>query len=280
VSTTDTAPHLASPPSRVADATRRLLGAAHHVTRPVLLGVEHVPADGPFLLVGNHTLLGLQDAPSMVHELERLRGVRVRALGDHAHFAVPGWRDVLVRLGVVRGTRANCAALMRAGEPILVFPGGAREVFKRRGERYRLLWGERLGFARLAIEHGYPIVPFGAVGADDRFDVVLDSEHPVAAPLRALTRRLGRTDVGTVLVRGVGPTLVPRPERLYFRFGAPIETTRWAGQHEDPASLRELRDLARAAVEDQIAHLLDLRERDPHRGLLPRVGSALRRRPL
>jgi hypothetical protein len=41
--------------------------------------------------------------------------------------------------------------LMRDGASILVFPGGAREAFERRGERYRLIWDGRTGFARLAI---------------------------------------------------------------------------------------------------------------------------------
>jgi hypothetical protein len=30
---------------------------------------------------------------------------------------------------------------------------------KRKGEHYKLIWKERVGFARLAIEHGIPIVP-------------------------------------------------------------------------------------------------------------------------
>jgi 1-acyl-sn-glycerol-3-phosphate acyltransferase len=63
---------------------------------------------------------------------------------------------------------------MRDRQTILVFPGGSREVNKRRGQQYQLLWRERIGFARLAIKHGYPIVPFAAVGADDMFDVIID----------------------------------------------------------------------------------------------------------
>jgi hypothetical protein len=35
---------------------------------------------------------------------------------------------------------------------VLVYPGGGREVAKRKGEKYQLLWKERVGFARLAIE--------------------------------------------------------------------------------------------------------------------------------
>ena len=274
---TPTAPHSPVPSSRVAGAVGRLLEAAHTVTRPVMIGLENVPSEGPFLLVGNHQLLGMQDLPTLVHELERRRGVRVRGLADHFHFSVPLWRDLLVRMGAVRGTRENCAALLAAGEPVLVFPGGAREVYKRRGQEYELLWGKRTGFARMAVEAGCPIVPFAAIGAEDRFRVMLDMDHRVAWPARTLVRRLaGRDDVGTLLVRGAGPAGLPGAGRLYFSFSAPIETTRWAGREDDPEALGECRDLVRAAVEREIEELLALREEDPDRHLLPRAAHAAR----
>jgi 1-acyl-sn-glycerol-3-phosphate acyltransferase len=258
--------------SRVASVMSRLIDGAGCVIQPKLFGVERVPSSGGFLLVGNHTLLGLQDVPILVRELERRRGVRMRSLADHGHFAIPGWRDVLTSLGAVRGTRENCADLMRAGEPILVFPGGAREVFKRRGESYQLLWGDRLGFARMAIEYGYPVVPFAAVGGDDTYDVVLDADSRVAAPVRALTRRVtGRADVGTLLIRGLGPTLLPRPERFYFSFGTPIETSCWSGLHESAEAQRAVRDLVRSEIEHRLELLLAERERDPSRSLRPRL---------
>ena len=138
----------------------RLLEPLRRVVDPVCLDAGRVPERGPALLVGNHTVYGLQDAPLMVAELHRRRGLFPRALGDHAHFVIPGWGDLLQAMGAVPGTRENCAALLAAGEPVLVFPGGAREVYKRRGQEYRLLWGKRTGFARMAIEAGCPIVPF------------------------------------------------------------------------------------------------------------------------
>jgi 1-acyl-sn-glycerol-3-phosphate acyltransferase len=265
------------PRSRAADALRGAIDVVDAVARPVLLDVENVPVTGPFMLVGNHQLLGMQDLPTLVRALERSRGVRVRGMADHFHFAVPLWRELLVRMGAVPGTRENCAALLAAGEPVLVFPGGAREVYKRRGQEYRLLWGKRTGFARMAIQTGCPIVPFAAVGADDRFRVVLDMDSPVALPARALVRRVAsRDDVGTLLVRGAGPAGLPGTGRLYFHFGRPIQTTRWAGRAEDPEALAECRDLVKAAVEGGITQLLALREQDPDRRLLPRATHALR----
>ena len=133
-------------------------------------------------------------------------------------------------MGAVPGTRENCARLLSAGEGVLVFPGGAPEVYKRRGQEYQLLWGQRTGFARMAIEAGWPIVPFAGVGAEDRFRVMLDTDTRGAWPIGAPVQRVAhRDDVGTLLVRGSARAGLPGTGRLYFSFGQPIPTTRWAG---------------------------------------------------
>jgi 1-acyl-sn-glycerol-3-phosphate acyltransferase len=269
--------HRPTPPE--IEAARLLLAPWRWLTAPRFEGLEHVPADRPFLLAGNHTLMGVLDAPLMVLGLYERRGVFVRALGDHLHFQVPVWRDLLERFGVVDGTPEAVHALMVEREPILVFPGGAREVFKRKGEQYRLLWGKRTGFARLAIEHGYPIVPFAAVGAEDAFDILLDADELLASPLGPLIRQLApRADAVAPVVRGLGPTMLPRPERFYFRFAEPVETTPFAGRAGDPAVCTAVRDDVRRAVEAEIATLLLERERDPDRAVLPRMIDGLGRR--
>ena len=94
----------------------------------------------------------------------------------------------------MRGTRENCSRLLEAGEPVLVFPGGGREVMKHKGEKYKLVWKERVGFARLAIQHGVPIVPFASVGVEDMFEIVLDAEDLLNSPLGSLLRALRITE--------------------------------------------------------------------------------------
>jgi 1-acyl-sn-glycerol-3-phosphate acyltransferase len=129
------------------------LGALTLLTSPRCFGIDRIPEERPLLLVGNHTLYGVLDVPFLMRELYLARGIFVRVLGDHAHFRIPLWGRFLTEYGVVDGTPKNCAALLEAGQVVLVFPGGGREVAKRRGEKYRLLWKERLGFARMAIAH-------------------------------------------------------------------------------------------------------------------------------
>jgi 1-acyl-sn-glycerol-3-phosphate acyltransferase len=236
------------------------------LTRPLCFGLDNVPTDRPALFVGNHTLFGVLDVPLMLYELYHRRGVFLRSLADHVHFKIPLWGNFLTWGGAVDGTRDNCAALMRARQSILVFPGGAREVFKRRGEKYTLLWKERIGFCRLAIRHGYSIVPFGTIGVEEFWDVVFDSDDFFATPVGKLYRRLGfRADTVAPLAFGLGPTPLPKVERVYFGFGRPIPTSEYAGQHDDTTACIDLQKRVKWAVERQVAKLMRERDQDPER---------------
>ena len=257
------------PPEARLDRLVSLLEPFSRVTQPKLYGLDRLPADGS-LLVGNHTIYGLLDVPFMVAEVWKRRRMVVRGLGEHAHYAVPIWRDLLTAGGMVRGTRDNVRALMRERQTILVFPGGAREVNKRRDQKYQLLWRERIGFARLAIEQGYPIVPVAAVGAEEMLDVLVDRSTPIYGQFAALYEKLMGFPTPPI-VRGVGPTPIPRPERLYFWFGEPIDTGSLRGQCDDAAAARAVRDEVKRAILLGIQFLRDERDQDPDRGLLRRL---------
>ena len=244
-------PDLPSPAQR--DRLASVFAPLARITRPALYGAEGLPKGGA-LFVGNHTIYGLMDVPFMVTELWKRELIWVRGLGDHGHYAVPGWRELLEFGGMVRGTRENVRELMRRGENVLVFPGGAREVNKRKGEKYQLLWKERLGFARLAIEHSYPIVPFAAVGAEEMLEIVADVEHPIYGRFAEMVQNMTGVPLPP-LVRGLGPTPIPRPQQLHFWFGEPIRTRRWSGLQEDVKAQRAVRDRVKTAVESGIEFL-------------------------
>ena len=257
------------PPERWIDHLVSLLEPLSRVIQPKLYGVERLPADGS-LLVGNHSIYGLLDVPFMMAEVWKERRIAIRGLGEHAHYAVPVWRDLLTVGGMVRGTRDNVRTLMRERQTILVFPGGAREVNKRRGQQYQLQWRERMGFARLAIEHGYPVVPFAAVGGDEMLDVIIDQDTPVYGQFAHLYQKLMGFATPPI-VRGIGVTPIPRPERLYFWFDEPIETVRFGGRFDDTAAAQSLRDEVKQAILGGIQYLRDERDQDPNRGLLTRL---------
>lgn len=249
---------------------------AYH--RPLFYGLENIDPKKPSLLVGNHTIFGMLDIPHLGSAIYRERGVMVRSLGDRAHFQIPGWGELLKSVGSVVGTRENCARLMQAGQHVLVFPGGGREVAKRKGEAYKLIWKERTGFARMAIEHGYPITPFASVGPEECYDILVDANDVMKSPIGKFLDRTGITkkflrdgELIFPVARGLGFTMIPRPERFYFWIGKPIDTRRFAGKHDDKEALLAIREETRAAVEGGIAKLLAIREKDPGRTLLGSV---------
>jgi 1-acyl-sn-glycerol-3-phosphate acyltransferase len=257
------------PPDEGMDQLVSLLEPYRRMIQPRFDGIGNIPDDGS-LLVGNHAIYGFLDLPLMLAEVWKRRRIAIRGLGDDAHYAVPVWRDLLGAWGMVRGTRDNVRALMRDRQTILVFPGGSREVFKRRGQQYQLLWRDRMGFARLAIEQGYPVVPVAAVGADDMLDIVADVDTPVYGDFARLAKKLTGFPAPPV-VRGIGPTPIPRPERLYFWFGDPVATTRFAGRSDDTAAVRTVRDEVERAVMAGIQFLRDERDKDPDRDLFMRL---------
>ena len=259
-------------------AVGKQLAPLQTLLQPHFEGMEHIPSSRPLMFVGNHTIYGVLDVPFLYLELNRALGICLRPLGDHIHFKIPIWREFITRLGVVEGDRDACRQLLEDKQCVLVFPGGAREVAKRRGEKYQLHWGERLGFVKMAVATGCTIVPFAAVGADDAYDIVLDADDVMACPFGMLLKRLGvRQDALLPISRGLGGTGLPRPERLYFKFMKPVMTDVFDGNVADEALCKGLRQQVAERVNEGIRSLQAFREVDPKRSLRLRVREAWER---
>ncbi len=131
---------------------------------------ERIPRRGPALLVGNHALFGLDSV--VLTALMLAAGHRgPRFLAEKNLFRLPGLRAALAAVGAVPGHPAEAVSLLQAGELVIVYPGGVDDSFKLSTEAYTLQWGERAGFARVALRAGAPIVPIAATGVDELFTV-------------------------------------------------------------------------------------------------------------
>lgn len=275
-SATDDVDRLVNEPARVQALTKAILGIADAVAPVVDLariyvdGLENLPRDGRFLLVGNHTVSGLAEVVLIPYFVHRELGVRVRGLANQQMTETNGVvRDVLEAAGAVPGRPETCAELMRQGEAVLVFPGGGRDMLKFKGEEYTLQWERRSGFARMAVAHGYPIVPVGLVGGDDVYHSVVERGGAWETRSRRVGERLhGLSGVGIPIVRGWGPTLIPRPQRMYLRFAPPIATSQPPRVDTD-TWIATVKDRTRTALEQTLADLQELRARDPFRNLNP-----------
>jgi 1-acyl-sn-glycerol-3-phosphate acyltransferase len=270
--------------SRVAALQKAIFSVADAIAPVVDLsriyvdGLDGLPRDGRFLLVGNHTVAGWAEVVLVPYFVHRELGTRVRGLASRQLADVRGVsREVLEAAGAVVGDPDNGAALMRENETVLVFPGGGRDMLKFKGEQYRLMWQGRSGFARLAIAHRYPIIPVGLVGGDDVYVSVVERGGTWERMTRGLGRRLhGVNGVGLPLTRGIGPTPIPRPQRMYLRFGSPIDTQR-PTDIDSAAWEATVKERTQTGLQTILGDLQTVRSTDPFRHLNPLAwGRAVR----
>ena len=138
-------------------------------------GVEHVPARGRAMLIGNHSggvaFDGMMVLASVFLEMEppRLAQGMAEKFLNRLPFASLGTS----RTGNFTGTPENAARLLEDERMLMVFPEGARGTEKLYKERHSLVkFGT--GFLRLALQTGTPIVPFAFVGGGEAFPTIFN----------------------------------------------------------------------------------------------------------
>lgn len=161
---------------------------------------------------------------------------------------LPGLGWMADGLGFVTGESPALDAAVARGEHIAVQPGGTREGCRSFRERYRVDWGDRYGYLRLAVRRGLPVVPLAAAGVDDTYLGLNDGYR---------WGKAAGVPFGLPLWFGVGfgglwPIAPPLPVRITTHVGAPLDVS--GLDVEDPEALRAAHGRVRGAVQD----LLDL----------------------
>jgi 1-acyl-sn-glycerol-3-phosphate acyltransferase len=184
-------------------------------------GVEHVPARGRAMLVGNHSggvaVDGAMVIASMFFEMDPPR--LAQGMVEKFINRVPFWSQWTNRTGQLTGLPEHAHRLLEDDRLLMVFPEGARGTAKLYRERHSLVqFGT--GFVRLALQTRTPIVPFGFLGGGEAIPTVMNSY--------ALGRMMGAPYVP------ITPYLValPLPVRLEVRYGEPM-TFSGTGSEDD-----------------------------------------------
>lgn len=211
--------------------------------------IQRMPA-GRVLVVANHAgqlpFDGLMLATALLLEAEPPR--IARAMGEYWIPTIPGFNVLAARGGTLVGTPENCAQMLRHGECVVVFPEGVRGMNKLYRDRYELQrFG--LGFMRLALETGTPIVPVGIVGSEE--------QQPGLANWQGLGRLLGMPAFPvTATFPWLGPLgLLPLPVRYHLWFGEPMHFEGEADEDEAAIEGRveQVRDAIHALLERGLA---------------------------
>ena len=240
---------------------------------PQFYCLDELDVTRPAVYVSNHTSLGVFDGYPFAIELYLRKGIILRALADSNHWYIPVWKDIIEKnLGVVEASRDNCHALMNRGDSIVVFPGGTREIGKKKGEEYILKWSDRKGFVRLAMEHGYDIIPVAAVGAEETYTIIEDSNDILKSPFGQFLKFIGVSEkyfkngeLMPPVIRGIGNTIFPRPAKLYFSFGKRISTARYKSKFDDAQTQEIMKKKVEKALLGEFQKLFTIRDNDTDR---------------
>jgi 1-acyl-sn-glycerol-3-phosphate acyltransferase len=167
------------PPSDWFDARdpvyiRRTLAALRfwndYYFRAEVRGLEHIPREGPVLLVGNHSG-GTLIADTFVFAqafFDRFGASRpFHQLAHDLVFRTPGIRTMVSRYGTVPASPENMAKALDRGAALLVYPGGDHETYRPSWESGDIDFAGRTGFVKLALEHDVPLVPVVAIGGQE-----------------------------------------------------------------------------------------------------------------
>jgi 1-acyl-sn-glycerol-3-phosphate acyltransferase len=183
--------------------------------RVEVTGARNVPAEGPALLVSNHSGALPFDGAMICTAVDTERGRRLRFLYDRFVESLGPVATFYRKVGGVAASRESAVELLQAGEMVLLFPEGVPGVAKDFNDRYRLRPFSP-GFARLALALDVPIIPVAVVGAEEIY--------PVVGRVEAAGRLLGMPYVPlTPFFPLLGPLgVLPLPTKWFIRFGKPI----------------------------------------------------------
>ncbi len=192
-------------------------------------GWEHIPKTGKVLLIGSHNGgLPAPDTVMMTYDWFRQFGTDrlAYALMEPKIWQVfPGLARLATQVGTIQPHPDLARAALRRGAAILIYPGGAQDVFRPYSLRNSIYFHGHKGFIKLALQEEVPIIPFISHGAHSTL-IVLADIYPQLQQLHKLGMPwLGGLDPGVFPIYlglpwgiAVGPLPnIPLPIALHTR---------------------------------------------------------------
>jgi hypothetical protein len=147
-------------------------------------------------------------------------------------------------LGFVTGDGDDMAEVLGRGEHVIITPGGAREGCRPFTVRYQVDWGRRMGYLRVALKYGLPIVPVAASGVDATY-IGLNDGYRTS---KRLSVESGFPLWLAVGATGIWPMSLPFPAKIRQIIGAPIHLDETVAPDDD-AALGRLHERVTGAVQ-------------------------------
>ena len=141
-------------------------------------GWHHIPSEGPVLLVGSHNGgLASPDTSMMMYDWFSRFGTERLCYGlmhQSAWTLNPALAKLAVKMGAVRAHPKMGIAALKRGASVLVYPGGAQDVFRPYKDRHKIHFAGRKGFIKLALRENVKVIPLISVGSHETLFILGD----------------------------------------------------------------------------------------------------------
>ncbi|XP_008558991.1 transmembrane protein 68 [Microplitis mediator] len=122
-----------------------------------VVGMENVPKDEPVLFVYYHGAVPI-DLYYLIAKMVLLRSKIIHTVADNFLFKVPGFAIICDVMKLIPGTVQTCSQVLLEGNMLAIAPGGVFEA-QFGDSYYKLMWKNRMGFAKVGLESKVKIIP-------------------------------------------------------------------------------------------------------------------------
>jgi 1-acyl-sn-glycerol-3-phosphate acyltransferase len=200
--------------------------------------LHRVPDEGGVLLVGNHSGGTMTpDTSALWASWYEERGFErpLMGLGFDAAFTVPVIGEIMRKIGQLPASNDNAEEALDAGLPLLVYPGGDKDLLRPWVDRNVVDFHGRTGFVKLALRKQVPVVPIVGQGGHDCLFVLTRGEA-VAKALGTDRVRLGSLPLLWQLPWGFSPPIpiyLPMPVKITVQVCEPLDWSEYGPECAD-----------------------------------------------
>ncbi len=212
-------------------------------------GVEHIPRQGPGVLVGMHRGFMPWDGVMALHVIGKRTGRYPRFLTHPGLLKFPFLANFMTKLGGVPACQESAEFVLHRNELLGIFPEGIHGAFTPYRQAYKLKAFGRDAFVKMALRHGTPIVPFVTVGSAEIFPIFGKIKS------RLWTRYSEWPFIPITPTFPIVP--LPLPSKWHTQFLPPVRVDQYSPDAADDAAVvkaisLEVRSRMQQAVDDML----------------------------
>jgi len=228
-------------------------------------GWHHIPPEGKMLIVGSHNGgMASPDTSMFMYDWFRKFGYERLAYGlmHPMGWKFPALAQQAAQVGAILAHPKMAIAALQRGAAVLVYPGGAEDMFRPHNLRHKIYFAGRKGFIKLALREEVPIIPIISHGAHDTLIILADFYQQLRQLYKWGFPQLLDPNIGVFPIYlglpwglGIGPLPnIPLPIKIHTRVCAPIVFERYG---REVASDRDYVDACYEKVCTQMQRELD-----------------------